>query len=778
MSVNSVKGFRLTDGSTAKYDYAYLENIITDKELTEEDVAADGKAVGDAIEDVIDELNDVKADLNDNLSIMQNYDDGIKRFPGEFVFGTLNTQGEIQEFAAHTRCVSVDYYIASAEYLTLDNGYSIILCEYNNDEQHTLINRRIITSTDKISLTSGHLYRVCIWKQESSSPQTSPYQFASKAHLETNTEKRFDGLDSRLDGIDTSIQNAISESKAYTDSKALTLGLVESAIVTGGYIPTNINPVDITDIRTDSAFGYLVETCNTGDVFHITGTGGSGGRLYCFVDTNGAVLNVADASTTLTEQTIVAPVGSTHLVINVRLNNTYKVYKLLPFDKVLIKPATEEFKYGDIRNGSVFVNTKKAVITADFIDTSMIDGIVGIDSNYKYAVGVFIGSKHVRTDYWYTANQKYTFTDGYNYLVYVKTQDEAEMYDFDDPVNAVRYIVSVSYMQSQYNNAIVSLDEIKKDYNESLKKIMLSHYDISFANANNPIALKSYFGNNQNVHPKVLYFPNLFGNHKYWMAYTPYPWNDSYYENPCIAYSDDGYTWENIEGNPLDDPAGVGYNSDTHLLYRSDTNTLEVWYRYVSDYDTTDPVTETIYRQTSTDGITWTQKEQVYYNNSGRHSDCLSPCAIWDGEKYLVWWINWSEKKIKFYNVSSALQFTWIRDINLTYSANGINYDAWHLDVIIDNGLYIALVMCKEHNLTRGAWSLFLTTSEDNAVYSTPALVMAGSNGWDEYMYRSSIVKVGDIYRIYYSALDYDYVHGIGISESETLDDFIGQITG
>ena len=65
MSVNSVKGFRLSDGSTAKYDYAYLENIITDKELTQEDVAADGKAVGDAIDGVENEITELEHEITD-----------------------------------------------------------------------------------------------------------------------------------------------------------------------------------------------------------------------------------------------------------------------------------------------------------------------------------------------------------------------------------------------------------------------------------------------------------------------------------------------------------------------------------------------------------------------------------------------------------------------------------------------------------------------------------------------------------------------------------------
>src|SRR5699024_10013244 len=45
------------------------------------------------------------------------------------------------------------------------------------------------------------------------------------------------------------------------------------------------------------------------------------------------------------------------------------------------------------------------------------------------------------------------------------------------------------------------------------------------------------------VHPSVLYFPDGWNGHRYWMAYTPYAGGTDGREDPCIAYSDDGTNW-------------------------------------------------------------------------------------------------------------------------------------------------------------------------------------------------------------------------------------------
>lgn len=305
-----------------------------------------------------------------------------------------------------------------------------------------------------------------------------------------------------------------------------------------------------------------------------------------------------------------------------------------------------------------------------------------------------------------------------------------------------------------------------------------SDYKIEFANALSPIDLESYVGNNQIVHPKVLYFGEKFGGHYYWMAYTPYPWYINTYENPCIAYSDDGYNWENITGNPIDDPKGEGYNSDTHLVFNENIGVLECWYRYVSSYNSP-LVREVLCRRTSTDGMNWSEEEVILENNSGDYAHYLSPAIISIDGIYNMWVV--SDKggyHVDYYESDEQLNFKLVREIWLDYKydVEDTKYRPWHLDLIVDNNQFVMVIMCKE---IKGSgprrWDLFLSLSDDNISYSEPKLIIHGSkDGWDQYIYRSSIVKTNDGYRIYYSGLNSMGKHGIGLSESLTLDDFIG----
>lgn len=330
-----------------------------------------------------------------------------------------------------------------------------------------------------------------------------------------------------------------------------------------------------------------------------------------------------------------------------------------------------------------------------------------------------------------------------------------------------------TYWEQKISEADTSNYASRAAYNYLQAIIAQSDYDMAFANAFTPLSLKNYLSNTQNVHPKVLYFENGFGGHKYWMAYTPYPYSDDVNENPCVAYSDDGYAWKNISGNPLDVPADNGYNSDTHLVYRDDTGVLELWYRYFNR----DTENKIIYRRTTTDGVTWTQKEVI--KTFSASEDCASPAIIWDGTNYLIWGVS-AGTTIDFYTVSPADMSSWtfVRTINLTYYDNNIRVYPWHIDVIKDGDTYILLAMTRNtRQVSDGIWSLFIATSIDNIDYGTPVKVVSGADGWDKYMYRSSIVKVGAKYRIYYSACNtksttsiYNNAYwGIGITESDNL---------
>ena len=304
-------------------------------------------------------------------------------------------------------------------------------------------------------------------------------------------------------------------------------------------------------------------------------------------------------------------------------------------------------------------------------------------------------------------------------------------------------------------------------------------YNLAFANAFTPLKFNNYLGNAQNVHPKVLYFENGFGGHNFWMAYTPYPDSNDRYENPCIAYSDDGYAWTNIPGNPLDDPDGDGYDSDAHLVYRNDTGVMECWYRH---YDRT-TLQKTIYRQVSTDGITWSQKELVKVFDDPE--DCASPAIIWDGTYYYVWGVSGVTIHCWKMPGDDITNWTFVHAYGIPFYDDGVEVKPWHLDVIIDGNKYVLLVMCRNGRIPdTSVWSLFITTSTDNANYSTPVKVVGGADNWDKYMYRSTIVKVGSVYRIYYSACNTrskssiynDAKWGMGITESNNIDSgYIGK---
>lgn len=303
-------------------------------------------------------------------------------------------------------------------------------------------------------------------------------------------------------------------------------------------------------------------------------------------------------------------------------------------------------------------------------------------------------------------------------------------------------------------------------------------YNIRYANAVKPLDFKNYLGNTQNVHPKVLYFADGFGGHKYWMAYTPYPKSVDKYENPCVAYSDDGLKWTNIAENPLSDPEGDGYNSDTHLVIKN--GTLECWYRYISDTSVS-PVTERICRRTTTDGVTWTSEETLYETSGSSYSNLLSPAVIWDGSKYCVWVV--SSSTINYYETdSNGNNWSFIRNYSITFTDNGVTVAPWHIDVIKESDRYILLTMCRRNaGVSDNRCSLFIATSTDNISYTTPYIVIAtGSGNWDNFMYRSSIVKNNNSYRIYYSAGTggatslYGGVWHMGIAESATLEGFKG----
>jgi hypothetical protein len=62
------------------------------------------------------------------------------------------------------------------------------------------------------------------------------------------------------------------------------------------------------------------------------------------------------------------------------------------------------------------------------------------------------------------------------------------------------------------------------------------------------------FDGTQNIaHPSMEYIDTSWNGYKYWLAFTPYPAENR--ENPSIAYSNDGITWDTTGlSNPVVPP--------------------------------------------------------------------------------------------------------------------------------------------------------------------------------------------------------------------------------
>lgn len=282
-------------------------------------------------------------------------------------------------------------------------------------------------------------------------------------------------------------------------------------------------------------------------------------------------------------------------------------------------------------------------------------------------------------------------------------------------------------------------------------------------NASAPLKIKTYDGSNQAMHPKVLYFKNKWNGWRYWMSYTPYPQSDATYENPSLAVSQDGISWNEPTGvkNPIvKAPSDVdkgGYNSDPELVMNG--KTMQLWYR-------NDPANKAgngvdlshnrIYMISSTDGVKWTEPKLVLDGNYRYYS----PAVIYDDNKYEVWF---SDDNGDVLYTSSADMKNWsdpvITDLRAT------DWNAWHQDVIKTDSQYKIVFSAynttnkdKKGNVIHGYQCLFYATSSDGISFSKPVMILAPSKDKTAYdnqlIYRSTLVDVDGTYDLYYSAMN------------------------
>ena len=299
--------------------------------------------------------------------------------------------------------------------------------------------------------------------------------------------------------------------------------------------------------------------------------------------------------------------------------------------------------------------------------------------------------------------------------------------------------------------------DILKPEEDTTQEYAYHNRDKFKANPPYPLKLDMTYkdGQNQPTHPSVLYFPDGWNGHKYWMAYTPYPYNTNKYENPCITFSDDGYVWsEKGISNPIDKPTqSMYYFSDAHLIYNTSNNTLECLYRGV---DMNNGSTEEFYKMYSTDGLTWGNRTRI----NGFVG--LSPSMIYDNGIYKLW-TQEATYGLNYYESSDGITFDFVRTINIKCDEKV----AWHLDVVKTNKGY-EFVGCYDSFIA-------YAKSDDNITYSEPQkiLLLGYENNFDSVqLYRPCLVRKNNGIMLYYGAngLNGDGSYwGIGVVEAPSI---------
>lgn len=300
---------------------------------------------------------------------------------------------------------------------------------------------------------------------------------------------------------------------------------------------------------------------------------------------------------------------------------------------------------------------------------------------------------------------------------------------------------------------------------------------VAAANAPSPLDIPTYVArDNHAVHPRVIWDATKKYGYEWIMAFTPYSRSDDQYENPSIVVSNNGKKWTVPVGlaNPIVDPKqpGILHLSDTDLF---DNGTeLEMWYRE-SDKAAL-PRVSRLMRVKSTDCVNWSTPEVVFDFGTGGYGYGSSSVVMRNGyELYYREHMNLNSEGYVLQKATTYGNWSPRQAVNFDFGDMWKEYISWHIEVNYIDGVYY----CLNHAAKDGAHydgKLFLFESIDGVNFGNVKLLMAKSDvGFDNSnLYKSSMVKWGNQWWIYYSAFDKDGGNRIGLSIGRDFDNLSG----
>lgn len=263
--------------------------------------------------------------------------------------------------------------------------------------------------------------------------------------------------------------------------------------------------------------------------------------------------------------------------------------------------------------------------------------------------------------------------------------------------------------------------------------------DMTFVRGSTYLALTTtYSGNNQILHPDVVYSQERFGGHSYWMVGSPFPSNEAspaQWENPEIFYSDDRVTWTAIPGNPIDTAAWGGrYNSDPSLLL--DNGLLWCFWRDCYRQAGGEPDVGMLKYRTSSDGLTWSAEATAI--SDATTNSLLAPVVRNVRGTYYLWTNDASASPDKLvYRTASSPAGPWSAPGDCTLNGVQGTDVIWHANVHVFGDKFFLIGTFRGTYDMYAGWSYDGVTFDLQRVYVTPDTSIA----WDDnYTYQCSAI--------------------------------------
>lgn len=301
-------------------------------------------------------------------------------------------------------------------------------------------------------------------------------------------------------------------------------------------------------------------------------------------------------------------------------------------------------------------------------------------------------------------------------------------------------IESIPGLQTKLNETTVKLAETAKYIQQ--EKFDFDVNRVSFKTNDIRLDIETYItGNNDVVHPSILYFQEGWNGYKYWMAITAFPNQNNQEENPCVYCSVDGDDWIAPTANPIypTPTYAPAYNADTHLFMSKDNKTMYCTWRIRNDSDYKNKLVV----MSSTDGESWGDFKVILTSNN---RDFASPSVIIDDGKFKLFAVNLdspiANTTLDLYESDRPDgRFSYVGEIPVPVDT--ANRQLWHFELRKYKGTYVILYTIGNFGNYGALSNLHLAISNDLTNWKVKHNIMDTSN-WAKTYYKSTFLIYKD----------------------------------